>query len=212
MKRLSKKNSFYSIVIIFKDMEGDNGEMSAIQIEGLDTEKGIRFTGGTLDYYLKVLSAFYDDGAERVETIAQCLAEGNIPLYTIHVHALKSVLASIGAKALSHSALSLETAGKQENTGYINSHNPAFMTQLEDLLNKIKTALPEAETEQETVITDETELLLVQLKNALTELDFHAIQGLSLQLRGFAALQKTILLSNYDEAVGLIEKTIHNNK
>jgi CheY-like chemotaxis protein len=181
-------------------------ETPALHIEGLNTTLGIAMTGGNYERYLETLAVFYDDGMERIKEINNCMDTGDIGLYIIHIHALKSVLASVGAKELSGMAKALEEAGKNGELDYIRAHNPMFLLNFEALLNNIKPALPETGGMESN--TAESLELLAQLKDALDTLDFVAIQSISEQLHSYAAtapVLKAILISDYEDAINKIE-------
>jgi len=64
--------------------------------------------------------------------------EEEISLYTINVHAMKSVLANIGEERLSKTALYLEDAGKHKHFDIIKTHTPDFLEDLKNIVEKIK--------------------------------------------------------------------------
>jgi signal transduction histidine kinase/CheY-like chemotaxis protein len=72
-----------------------------LEIEGLDTARGIAMTGGSVSNYLKVLALFCDDAAGRLEILREMPDESKLPHFITQVHALKSALASIGSAKLS---------------------------------------------------------------------------------------------------------------
>jgi signal transduction histidine kinase/CheY-like chemotaxis protein/HPt (histidine-containing phosphotransfer) domain-containing protein len=110
-------------------------------ISGLDVKKGIAICGGTLESYKKILAFICKDIENRL-SLLQKTHETDLPLFTINVHALKSACASIGASDVSALALSLENAGKTENTAFIREHLPAFVGQLKELEKNIRAAIP----------------------------------------------------------------------
>ena len=99
-------------------------------------------TGGTADFYIVTLRAFLKDGVERTAEIKKCLEKGDLPLYTIHVHTLKSSLKIIGADSLSQTAYALENAGKNADKAYIDANNDIFLMKLQKLLDNINNVLP----------------------------------------------------------------------
>jgi len=115
--------------------------LPAIEIEGLDVKKGFHLTGGKIEYYYETLAAFYEDGLERIMEIKKCLDTGNLDLYTIHVHALKSASASIGSDKIPEAAYLLETAGKTNDLAFIEANNESFLLELKQLLNHINNTL-----------------------------------------------------------------------
>ena len=67
------------------------------------------------------------------------MGEENLPELTIHVHGLKSSLASVGAVSLSQLALSLEKACTASDAKYCREKLPSFIRQLENLGRQLET-------------------------------------------------------------------------
>jgi HPt (histidine-containing phosphotransfer) domain-containing protein len=146
-----------------------------IIIDGLNTEKGLAMAGGKIEKYIKVLSLFYKDGLAKIKEIETCLETNNIQLYTVHVHALKSAAAIIGADRHSDNAKALEMAGKQEDLAFIHINNAGLITDLETLLSNINVYLSKkAEENQKTPIDKELlKQTLSKLKTALNDFNFN---------------------------------------
>ncbi|GHV69118.1 hypothetical protein AGMMS49928_10410 [Spirochaetia bacterium] len=122
-------------------------------LPGVDIEKGIAMTGGTVEGYKKVLSMFRKDAEERLILLQTPPDDAGLPLFITQVHALKSASASIGAAELSAEAARLEAAGKgalQNNAGdlaLIGEALPGFMKSLAELAAGIGDALDEKAAE-----------------------------------------------------------------
>ncbi len=119
------------------EAKSDEESDSSIKIDGVDVKKGITMVGGSAEYYLQILAMFHRDGTRMIEEINKSLETEDYPLYTIHVHALKSACANIGADKISETAKALETAGHQNDLEFIKLHNTSFLTALQTLLNNI---------------------------------------------------------------------------
>jgi CheY-like chemotaxis protein/HPt (histidine-containing phosphotransfer) domain-containing protein len=63
----------------------------------------------------------------------------NLQTYIINTHALKSVLANIGETALSDLARELEAAGRDKNISFISKETPAFLNDLQFVVERLKT-------------------------------------------------------------------------
>jgi HPt (histidine-containing phosphotransfer) domain-containing protein len=162
------------------------------------------------------------DGLEKIMELKACLETGNIPLYTISVHALKSAAANIGAEELSNAAKELEAAGNQADLGYIEAHNSQFLTALESLLDNIQERLSAHREKREkaggSMDMEAFKTRLARLKLALETLDAHTINStmdilLSLKLTEDAAavvqsISKNILIAEYDKALTLTESLL----
>jgi CheY-like chemotaxis protein/HPt (histidine-containing phosphotransfer) domain-containing protein len=117
----------------------DAGTVKDLKLPGVDVERGIAMTGGTLAGYWQVLSMFRKDAEERLALLRQAPAEHDLPVFVTQVHALKSALASLGAGELSEKAARLEAAGKAGDLAGI-GELPGFVEQLAALVQEIETA------------------------------------------------------------------------
>jgi len=168
-KKLTEKDG----EIVKLSGQGTNRE---IKIHGVDLNKGIALTGGTMENYLKVLATFYSDGLLKIKEIKSCIELDNLSLYATYVHALKSASASIGASELSELAKSLESAGKNNDIAYIENNNGKFLEALDTLLKNIKLVLSndimkENGTSKESLSSDLIREKLFSLKKALVDMD-----------------------------------------
>ena len=191
---------------------------SGIEIEGVDAIKGIFYSGGTADLYLKNLAVYYKDGLEKINEIKTCLETSDLPMYAINVHALKSASANIGAGALSEEAQALEAAGYRKDLAFIGEHNDAFLNNLELLLDGINAALSAIKSTEEKNGPANTEMLkasLAELKAAIVAWDGDAINRIIDSLREAAlpeeinaaveSISYSVLYAEFDKAVESID-------
>jgi len=191
-----------------------------IEIEGLNIEKGIFFSGGKEKAYLETLALFYKDGIEKIKSINDSLGNNDLNLYTIHVHALKSASANIGAEALSEAAAILEQAGERQDKEYIEEHTPEFIASLEAMLHDIMNILAQRHDKVENEKYDIGELRsdLSTLKEALESFDAgtinksidtlcNIVQSGSLKSR-ILDISDKILVGEYEDAKDIIEKLL----
>jgi len=188
-----------------------------IEIDGVNTKKGMASTGGNMKSYLNLLSTFHMDGTSKLQEIKTCIETDNIPLYVTHVHALKSACRSIGAIELSEAAASLEAAGKKEDLSYINDKNAAFVLNLETILNNINIALIEEAKESQKNQIDKNLLKeeLFKLKTALIDFDYFKIEDIVEKLQDYTqavdigniikTILKNILIGEYEETVSMTD-------
>jgi signal transduction histidine kinase/FixJ family two-component response regulator/HPt (histidine-containing phosphotransfer) domain-containing protein len=121
--------------------ENDPLHDSSLEIEGLDTSRGLAATGGTVGGYMNVLELYCRDTEGRLELLRRAAGEGDLVLFTTHVHALKSASASIGALEISRFAAELEAAGKNGDTGFIGANLEPFIEKIIAATDRIKSAL-----------------------------------------------------------------------
>jgi len=190
-----------------------------IKIEGLDVRRGILRSGGTFDLYVETLFAFSQDGSDRLVKIKECLDEGNIAMYTTHVHGIKSAAAFAGADLLSESAAVLEDAGRKGDLDTISKETPDFLKNLEILLGRVGSWLEARNVETSQSYSPEAvQAGLRNLKTALETLDVRGIQenldrlqDLTKGTTTLAVIRKIsldILNSEYEEATASIESLL----
>jgi CheY-like chemotaxis protein/HPt (histidine-containing phosphotransfer) domain-containing protein len=88
----------------------------------------------------ELLNIFRKDAEKAVVTLEDSM-EGDLKLFTINAHAMKSALANIGQTAASKAAAALEKAGKAEDRAFIAKHTPPFIAELERIIGSIKARL-----------------------------------------------------------------------
>ena len=147
---------------------------------------------------LQTLTVFYKDGIKKIKEIEDCLFTGNYSLYTIHIHALKSALASIGVKDLSEVAKALEVGDVE----FIKANTAQFLTDLKQLLDNIGTLI---RGHQNKKIANANEL--IKLKEALISLVPTDINDAvnALQDTDAEDILQCVLVGNYDEAIAKID-------
>jgi CheY-like chemotaxis protein len=196
--------------------------MTVAAIEGLDVNKGIRLSGGTIEYYYETLAVFLEDGLKKINEIRKCLNTGELPMYVTHVHGLKSASANIGAEKLSEAAYALEMAGIRRDLSFIETNNNHFLMMLEQLLSNINNALSSCGANNGKADgffdTGQLKTELVKLKSALEDMDGGAInRAIDILLRSACAddikaairkISKHILMAEYDEADALIKSLL----
>ena len=176
------------------DNIADEETSMEIIIEGVDTAKGISFSGGSTRDYLDTLRIFHKDGSIKAGELAACLENNDLPLYTTYVHALKSACANIGAAKLSEDAKILEDAGRNQNMDFITKHNDSFAASLKKLLADIAeltSASTEKLTHDKSIDMGELKDQIAELKTALETFNMIAIDQVSLKLQDFKHLPGT---------------------
>jgi len=131
-ERISNNDNAFDL---YSDNSNDDSSLSAIP--GIDIEKGISMTGGTIELYRQVLDIFCKDVEERLPLLTVPPPDAVIA-FTTQVHALKSASASMGADEISKKAYALETASKSGDFAFIEKELPAFVQQLTELVGRIR--------------------------------------------------------------------------
>jgi len=86
----------------------------------------------------KLFEVFRLDAEEAITTLRQTIASGDIKLFTITVHAMKSALANIGEDEKSKMAFELEKAGRTGDLKFISDNAETFIEVLCDLVEKLR--------------------------------------------------------------------------
>ena len=149
--------------------------------------------------------------------------EGDMQMYIINVHAMKSALANIGEEDLSTYALKLEQAGRDRVMRVIEDETPDFIEALRKVIAKIKPAEDAGEEVKEA--EDDLDFLqneLIILQVACSAYDKKAAKDTLNQLREkkwsqqpkdlLNKIAECILHSEFDEVVNITEEYLKNIK
>jgi signal transduction histidine kinase/response regulator of citrate/malate metabolism/HPt (histidine-containing phosphotransfer) domain-containing protein len=209
-----------------KTFSGETG----IVIPGVDVQKGVNMTGGTIAGYRKVLAQFYKDARERLTLLQQPPEEPALPIFVTQVHAIKSAAATIGAAEVSVEAAALEAAGKGALAGNaadmaaITGGLPQFYKELTQLVEGIGKALEEkregesGEPQAGAVAGWVVLELLSALKAALETINMKEIDKLLEEIEQLSldaetreqinAIADKVLMGEYGQALGIIDELI----
>ncbi|MDR2786035.1 MAG: response regulator [Treponema sp.] len=152
------------------DGTDDSVEGKLSGIPGLDTKTGKAYTGGGMEGYLSVLSAYCRDVNSAIERIRDNLEQENYSLYTTLVHAIKGASRTIGAAKLGDDAAELEDAGKRKDISLMRQKTEKLLSDMESLCSSISRAL---ETDNAEAGTGTAEF--GDLKAALVRDDYQAV-------------------------------------
>jgi len=137
--------------------------------------------------------------------------------FIVQVHGLKSILKTIGAEAMGHSAAQLEKAALDNDIPYCNENYPAFRTQLVGLSDSLNESF-RAETAVSKEKADKSSLagIITEVKNATESYDSILALELLTPYADFSYDDETDELleriirsldaSDYDEAIAGIEE------
>ena len=114
-------------------------------LPGMNVQKGIQNSGGTLAMYLKVLRIFERTGPQQAQMLAQALERGDLHTVDIEVHGLKSVAENIGAMRLRNMSASLETQARAVDLEGVKTGMGPLLSELQKLLEVVSAGLKEME-------------------------------------------------------------------
>ena len=210
---------------------GDSGELRKegternIRLSGVNTEKGVFLSGGTVDNYLDTLSIFYKDGTEKINELNLLLETNDMDMYNIVIHALKSALANIGADELSNDAKELEAACIRADMEYIKVNNILLINKLKPVLNELKDILLKRELIKENgnkisinVIKPILEELMLALNNksaGTVNKDIEELVKLTKRSNyknRINDISELILIGEFEEAAVIIKNILDEDK
>ena len=112
--------------------------LAEYDFKNLDIPAAVESAEGDKECFRFLLESFRDNEPKVREDIQNAFDEEDFENYTIFVHALKSTSKMIGAEALSEAARHLESAGKEQNEGYIKANHKKAMKMYTSVVNEIK--------------------------------------------------------------------------
>jgi HPt (histidine-containing phosphotransfer) domain-containing protein len=132
------------------DMEADTSKTldfkSALgMINEINTKVGISRVSGVENIYHDSLAMFTKKVNSECEQMFKFIKSENIDSFAIRVHAMKSMLSTIGAMSLSEKAAMLELAAKNKDLVYCLKHYPAYQAELLELHKKLIDIFPDEE-------------------------------------------------------------------
>ncbi len=101
-------------------------------------QKGLESCMGDEEIYRTILKEFGDTADALAEQLRQHLREGDLKLYTIRVHALKSSARIIGADGLADRAAELEALGDRKEIETIKLKTPDLLSEYERIGGSIR--------------------------------------------------------------------------
>jgi len=143
-----EKKEIESLNVEYNDDETNSDLMRALEkVDEINTEIGLSRVSGIENMYSETLEAFTKDILSNCTAMSASLAYGDMQSFSISVHAVKSVLSTIGAMNLSEAAAKLETAAKNKDIEYCMTRFPAFKEKLLSLHEQLSTIFREKKNE-----------------------------------------------------------------
>jgi|GEM_PF-1050406 len=143
----------------------------------------------------------------------------DIRTFTVSIHGIKTALANINEKELSHAALQLELAGRINDTDYIFAELPLFIERLRTLtqkLNEHKKRHADTKTGEKSVLREK----LLELEEKCMRYDSNGADDILTELQAAAweqpiaelleKIEELLLFSEFDEVVEAIGQCLGN--
>jgi HPt (histidine-containing phosphotransfer) domain-containing protein len=152
---------------------------------GINVEEGIKNSGG-ISSYIFSLKLFLDTIDGNAKVITDAYEAGDIRLYTIKVHALKSSARIIGATELAKLCASLEDAGNKHDKEFIDLHNEDMLKDYLEYKDKLSglSEKTESDADKKDISQDEIKDAYSALKDMIPQMDYDAVDFILSELRG----------------------------
>ncbi|MCR5098937.1 MAG: response regulator [Lachnospiraceae bacterium] len=156
------------------------------ETEGITVEEGIKNSGG-IQSFIFALNLFLDTIDTNLKVIKDAYESGNIRLYTIKVHALKSSARIIGASELSKLAESLEDAGNREDKTFIDENADRLIADYEVYKQRLDRLHEDANSSSKEMIPEEElKEAYTALAEVIPQMDYDSVEMILDQLREYA--------------------------
>ena len=119
------------------ESKNDSSDTGELVIGDFNVQQGMLYCGGR-QQYLNVLEMYYSQAEEKRQELETLFQNQDWKDYTIKVHALKSIMKSIGANTLSEKAKALEDAGKKEDIPYILNHHQDMIAEYHRVAGELR--------------------------------------------------------------------------
>ena len=146
---------------------------------GITVEEGIKNSGG-ISSYIFSLKLFLETIDGNAKVIKDAYEAGDIRLYTIKVHALKSSARIIGALGLASQCAELEDAGNKQDAEFIQIHHDDMMEdylEYRDKLSRLdENASADGGADKEEIPEDELKDAYSALKDVIPQMDYDSVE------------------------------------
>ncbi len=145
-------------------------------VKEITVKDGVKTSGG-YESFVFSLNMFYDTIDDNLKVIKDAYESGDIKLYTIKVHALKTSAKIIGANELSLLCEELENAGNKDDKQFIDENHPKLVAGYEafkEILSRLKTN--ETEEEKDTLPEADLKDAYNALREVIPQMDYDAAE------------------------------------
>ena len=158
-------------------------------VEGISVADGLKSSGGAASYLFS-LNLFWDTIDDNSKIIEAAYHDGDIKLYTVKVHALKSSARIIGAMELSLLCQELEDAGNRNDTEFIAAKTGKLLLDyrgFKEKLEKISSNGPESEykSDKPMISAEELEDAYAALREIVPQMDYDSVEMILEQLKDY---------------------------
>jgi HPt (histidine-containing phosphotransfer) domain-containing protein len=141
----------------------------SVSIEGIDYERGLSLFAGDRKQYLEIVKSVSEEGRRLAVEMSEALAAEEYKDYTIKIHALKGMMANIGADGFAKKAKALEMAGKEGDYDYIRRFHEEVIDEFETLAEGMDRLILSEEKEETDTDTELPEISVEELSGKIKE-------------------------------------------
>ena len=156
-------------------------------VENLSVEEGIKNSGG-ISAYIFSLQLFLETLEGNTKVIRTAYEQGDLMLYTVKVHALKTSFRIIGDLQMSKLCEQLEDAGNKENISFIQEHTEEMLEKYGeylDILAPLNDLNKVDDSEKEPIPEDELKEAYDALKEVVPMMDYDSVEMILEQVNSY---------------------------
>ncbi len=156
-------------------------------VEGISVPDGIKASGG-IGSFISSLNLFRDTLEGNADVLEKSFKEGDIRLFTVKVHSLKTSARIIGALELSAMAEKLEEAGNKQLKGFIEENIDKFLEDykaFKDKLSKLDEVNGSGDDNREEIPESELKEAYAALKDVIPQMDYDSVEMIVGQLKEY---------------------------
>ena len=153
--------------------------------EGINPSEGIRNSGGITNFVFS-LSLFLDTLENNYKVLKESYDSGNIRLFTIKIHALKSSARIIGAENMASMAAKMEDAGNKEDIAYIDENVEDLLSEYSKFKEKLS-RIRESDRSGKEMIPEKTlRKAYKALSDVIPQMDYDSVEMILNSLKDYA--------------------------
>ncbi len=180
------------------------------EVEGISVDEGIRNCGGAAAY-MNSLHMFLDTMEDNIKVIRDAFDNGDLRLYTVKVHALKSSARIVGALEMSQLCQQLEDAGNGNDLDFIVDNTDRLLADYQAFGDKLsRLSAGEADDEDKPEMPqEELKDAMAALSEQVSQMDQDGVEMILEQLREYKlpdneasrikGLEKALKVFDWDE-------------
>lgn len=172
-------------------------------IEEVDMESAIRFSGGNISMYTEMLGTFALEIPAKEKKILEYQALGDYKNLSIIVHGIKGTAKTLGMNKLSDLMYEMEKASKDENSEKIKEEIPGLLSYYRKVSKILKPYADKKEESKKRLETaGDVEKILLKMQTHIEEFDLDKLEKHIEELNEFQLdHKKKALIKNLSDAI-----------